>query len=142
MIAVLIVRDERCVADLGSIETEPKSHALFAHIEHRWPRELPADICGVIRAPRRNHNPLRSLEFFFARMVKIVPKPRLVERPIAGPGSCQKFAMDCEPLDRKVPAFLRLASIRLMLGKLCNPAKSIRADSPGHMRQNRTCWHR
>jgi len=109
MIAVLIVRDERCVADLGSIETEPKSHALFAHIEHRWPRELPADVCGVIRAQRRNRNSLRSLEFSFARVVKIVPKHRLVERPTAEPGSCQKLARDCERLDRKVPAFLRLA---------------------------------
>ena len=34
---------------------------------------------------------------------------------------CRKLAKDCKTLNRKALAFLRLASIRLMLRKLCNP---------------------
>jgi hypothetical protein len=35
---------------------------------------------------------------------------------------CRRLAKDWENLNRKALAFLRLASIRLMLRKLCNPA--------------------
>jgi hypothetical protein len=35
---------------------------------------------------------------------------------------CRRLAKDWENLDRNALAFLRLASIRLMLRKLCNPA--------------------
>ena len=35
---------------------------------------------------------------------------------------CRRLAKDWENLNRKAIAFLRLASIRLMLRKLCNPA--------------------
>ncbi len=35
---------------------------------------------------------------------------------------CRRLAKDWECLNRKALAFLRLASIRLMLRKLCNPA--------------------
>jgi len=35
---------------------------------------------------------------------------------------CRRLAKDWENLSRKALAFLRLASIRLMLRKLCNPA--------------------
>ncbi|HEY5208823.1 MAG TPA: IS5/IS1182 family transposase, partial [Pseudolabrys sp.] len=36
-------------------------------------------------------------------------------------GRCRRLAKDWENLNRKGLAFLRLASIRLMLRKLCNP---------------------
>jgi hypothetical protein len=36
-------------------------------------------------------------------------------------GQCRRLAKDWENLNRKALAFLRLASIRLMLRKLCNP---------------------
>ena len=53
---------------------------------------------------------------------KIVPKRWIVERSIAWLNRCRRLAKDWENLNRKALAFLRLASIRLMLRKLCNPA--------------------
>ena len=53
---------------------------------------------------------------------KIVPKRWIVERTIAWLSRCRRLAKDWENLNRKALAFLRLASIRLMLRKLCNPA--------------------
>ena len=44
------------------------------------------------------------------------------ERTLAWLGRCRRLAKDWECLNRKALAFLRLASIRLMLRKLCNPA--------------------
>jgi hypothetical protein len=45
----------------------------------------------------------------------------VVERTFAWLGRCRRLAKDWENLNRKALAFLRLASIRLMLRKLCNP---------------------
>jgi len=53
---------------------------------------------------------------------KIVPKRWIVERTIAWLHRCRRLAKDWENLNRKALAFLRLASIRHMLRKLCNPA--------------------
>ena len=46
------------------------------------------------------------------------PGALIVERTFAGLGRCRRLAKDWECL---ALAFLRLASIRLMLRKLCNP---------------------
>ena len=51
-----------------------------------------------------------------------LPKRWIVERTLAWLGRCRRLAKDWEYLNRKSLAFLRLASIRLMLRKLCNPA--------------------
>jgi transposase len=50
------------------------------------------------------------------------PVSAVVERTIAWLNRCRRLAKDWENLNRKALAFLRLASIRLMLRKLCNPA--------------------
>jgi transposase len=52
---------------------------------------------------------------------KLVPRRWIVERTIAWLNRCRRLAKDWENLNRKALAFLRLASIRLMLRKLCNP---------------------
>ena len=52
----------------------------------------------------------------------VVPRRWVVERTLAWLGRCRRLAKDWECLNRKALAFLRLASIRLMLRKLCNPA--------------------
>jgi putative transposase len=46
----------------------------------------------------------------------------VVERTFAWLNRCRRLAKDWENLNRKALAFLRLASIRLMLRRLCNPA--------------------
>ena len=52
----------------------------------------------------------------------MLPRRWVVERTIAWLNRCRRLAKDWENLNRKALAFLRLASIRLMLRKLCNPA--------------------
>lgn len=52
----------------------------------------------------------------------VLPKRWLVERTIAWLNRCRRLAKDWENHSRNALAFLRLASIRLMLRKLCNPA--------------------
>jgi transposase len=49
----------------------------------------------------------------------VLPKRWLVERTFAWLNRCRRLAKDWECLGRKALAFLRLASIRLMLRKLC-----------------------
>ena len=52
----------------------------------------------------------------------VLPRRWVVERTIAWLNRCRRLAKDWENLNRKALAFLRLAAIRLMLRKLCNPA--------------------
>jgi transposase len=52
----------------------------------------------------------------------VLPKRWVVERTLAWLNRCRRLAKDWENLNRVALAFLRLASIRLMLRKLCNPA--------------------
>ncbi len=47
----------------------------------------------------------------------VLPKRWIVERTLAWLGRCRRLAKDWECLNRKALAFLRLASIRLMLAK-------------------------
>ena len=51
----------------------------------------------------------------------VLPKRWIVERTFAWLGRCRRLAKDWECLNRKALASLKLASIRLMLRKLCNP---------------------
>ena len=60
----------------------------------------------------------------------VLPRRWIVERTIAWLNRCRRLAKDWENLNRKALAFLRLASIRLMLRKLCNPF-----DVPGQNSQ-------
>ena len=50
----------------------------------------------------------------------VLPKRWIVERTIAWLNRCRRLAKDWENLNRNALAFLKLASIRLMLRKLCN----------------------
>jgi transposase len=51
----------------------------------------------------------------------VLPKRWIVERTIAWLNRCRRLAKDWECLNRNALAFLKLASIRFMLRKLCNP---------------------
>jgi putative transposase len=52
----------------------------------------------------------------------VEPKRWIVERTIAWLNRCRRLAKDWENRNHNALAFLRLASIRLMLRRLCNPA--------------------
>ena len=54
-----------------------------------------------------------------AKSFVVLPKRWIVERTIAWLNRCRRLAKDWECLNRKALAFLKLASIRLMLRKLC-----------------------
>ena len=56
-----------------------------------------------------------------AKRFVVLPKRWIVERTFAWLGRCRRLAKDWECLNRKALAFVKLASIRLMLRKLCNP---------------------
>ena len=57
-----------------------------------------------------------------AKGFEVLPKRWVVERSFAWFGRCRRLAKDFENLNRTAMAFLRLASIRLMLRRLCNAA--------------------
>src|ERR1035441_5097135 len=50
----------------------------------------------------------------------VLPKRWIVERTIGWINRCRRLAKDWENLNRNALTFLKLASIRLMLRKLCN----------------------
>ena len=52
----------------------------------------------------------------------VLPKRWIVERTLAWLNRCRRLAKDWENLNIKALAFLRLASIRLIMRKLCNPS--------------------
>lgn len=54
-----------------------------------------------------------------AKGFEVLPKRWLVERSLAWFGLCRRLAKDFENLNRTALAFLRLASIRMMLRRLC-----------------------
>lgn len=53
----------------------------------------------------------------------VLPKRWIVERTIAWLNRCRRLTKDWECLNRNALAFLRWASIRLMLRKLCRGSK-------------------
>jgi transposase len=57
-----------------------------------------------------------------ARGFVVLPRRWIVERTIGWLGRCRRLAKDWENLNRNALAFLRLASIRLMLRRLCIPS--------------------
>jgi transposase len=52
----------------------------------------------------------------------VLPKRWVVERTLAWLNRCRRLAKDWENLNRKARAFLLLASIRLMVRRLCRAA--------------------
>jgi transposase len=56
-----------------------------------------------------------------AKGFEVLPRRWVVERTLAWLNRCRRLAKDFENLSRNAVAFIRLASIRLMLRKLCNP---------------------
>lgn len=85
---------------------------------------------GAYQGPEFRKGLKKILPYLEAEFVKrpdhakgfvLLPKRWIVERSIAWLNRCRRLAKDWENLNRKALAFLRLASIRLMLRKLCNP---------------------
>lgn len=104
---------------------------LFAALADRCPllKKLFAD--GAYQGPRFREalaqvRPQLSLEIVTrSEQIKgfaVLPKRWIVERTIAWLNRCRRLAKDWENRTRYALAFVHLASIRLMLRKLCNPS--------------------
>ena len=61
----------------------------------------------------------------------VQPRRWVVERTIAWLNRCRRLAKDWENLNRNALAFIKLASIRLMLRKLCNCQRRSKISPPG-----------
>lgn len=57
-----------------------------------------------------------------AKGFEVLPRRWVVERTFAWLNRCRRLAKDWENLTRSALAYIRLASIRLMLRRLCNPS--------------------
>jgi transposase len=55
-----------------------------------------------------------------AKGFEVLPRRWVVERTFAWLGRCRRLAKDFENMSRNALAFLKLASIRLMLRRLCS----------------------
>ena len=91
-------------------------------------RKLFAD--SAYAGPIFQHGVTKAMRGLLVEIVKrsdhakgfvVQPKRWIVERSIAWLGRCRRLAKDWENRNHNALAFLRLASIRLMLRKLCNP---------------------
>ena len=86
----------------------------FQKVMRTWPRSTaPAWRIEVVK---------RSAQ---ATGFEVVPRRWVVERTIAWINRCRRLAKDCENLNRTAIAFIRLASIGLMLRRItryCYPS--------------------
>ena len=97
---------------------------------HPFLRKLYAD--GGYQGPQFQSGLRQAMQQVEVEIVKrsdvakgftVLPKRWIVERTIAWLNRCRRLAKDWECRNRKALAFLRLASIRLMLRKLCQNTK-------------------
>jgi transposase len=104
---------------------------LLETLRGRWPdlKKLFAD--GGYQGPQFKQAVAELLPDLVIEIIKrsdqakgfvVLPKRWIVERTFAWLGRCRRLAKDFENLTATALAFLRLASIRLMLRRLCNPA--------------------
>ena len=82
-------------------------------------RKLFAD--SAYQGPLFDAGLAKALPNLQTEIVKRSDQAKGFERTIAWLNRCRRLAKDFENLNRNALAFLRLASIRLMLRKLCNP---------------------
>jgi hypothetical protein len=73
-----------------------------------------------------------------------LPRRWIVERTLARLNGCRRLAKDWENINRKALIFLRPASIRLMLRKLCKLRYSLGSRPRPHDRSGsgNSRWHR
>src|ERR1700678_1169090 len=96
---------------------------------HPFLKKLFAD--AAYQGPQFHNNLAKLLPYLETEIVRrsdqakafiVLPKRWIVERTIAWLNRCRRLAKDWENLNHNALAFLRLASIRLMLRRLCNPS--------------------
>src|SRR6478672_1298511 len=95
-----------------------ENRARYDRSHLRYPSDLTDDEWKLVEPlipPGRRGGDKRTV--IMREVVNGLPKRWVVERTFAWLGRCRRLAKDWENLNRKALAFLRLASIRLMLRK-------------------------
>jgi transposase len=119
------------IVHTADIQDRDGGALLLATLFGRFPFLLKLYADGGYQGPEFQHAVAKILRRVNIEIVKrsdqakgfvVLPKRWIVERTLAWLNRCRRLAKDWENLNRKALAFLRLASIRLMLRKLCNPA--------------------
>jgi len=114
----------------ADIQDRDGGEMLMATLFGLYPFLLKLYADGGYQGPQFQHAVKRILRRLNLEIVKrsdqakrfvVLPKRWIVERTFAWLNRCRRLAKDWECLNRKALAFLKLASIRLMLRKLCNP---------------------
>jgi transposase len=95
----------------------PLLEKLFADGAYQGPRFRQA--VAKVRAHLKTEIVTRSDQI---KGFVVLPKRWIVERTIAWLNRCRRLAKDFENRTRHALAFVYLASIRLMVRKLCNPS--------------------
>ena len=117
------------VVTAGDVQDRDGGLVLLATLFGQFPflRKLVAD--SAYQGPIFNGALAGTLPHIETEIVKrsdrvkgfvVLPKRWIVERSIAWLNRCRRLAKDWENLNRNALAFLKLASIRIMLRKLCN----------------------
>ena len=101
----------------------PRCSANFLFSQNCSPIAPTPDQSSILRSAKSLPNLKTEIVRRSDRAKGFVPLPKrwIVERTIAWLNRCRRLAKDWENLNRSALAFLKLASIRLMLRKLCNP---------------------
>ena len=119
------------IVHAADIQDRDGGALLLATLFGRFPFLLKLYADGGYQGPEFQHAVGKILRQVNIEIVKrsdqakgfvVLPKRWVVERTLGWLNRCRRLAKDWENLNRKALAFLRLASIRLMLRKLCNPA--------------------
>jgi transposase len=71
-----------------------------------------------------------------AKGFEVLPRRWVVERKFAWLGRCRTLTKDFENLSRNALAFLKLASIRLMLRRLCSNRRTYRTDPQPYFKKD------
>ena len=95
----------------------PLLEKLFADAAYRGPQFRQA--LAKVRARLKIEVVTRSAQ---GKGFVVLPKRWIVERTLAWLNRCRRLAKDFENRTRNAGAFVQLASIRLMMRKLCNPS--------------------
>lgn len=114
----------------ANVQDRDGGSLLFSALGERFPllEKLFAD--GAYQGPQFQHalatlRPQRQIEILTrrdqAQGFVVLPKRWIVERTLAWLNRCRRLAKDFENRLRHALAFVHLASIRVMVRKLCNP---------------------
>lgn len=107
--------------DGARLVLDKKTRALFPFIERIFADAAYRGAHAALAAASSGNWIIEIVQRNELHTFVVLPKRWVVERTIAWLNRCRRLAKDWENLNRRALAFLRLASIRLMLRKLCNP---------------------